>query len=91
VGVNPHGSTEKVTLLLNDSHLEPQAVRPPHHHGDDDMVQQKHRFQRNIKPPYLTRQMSKWFYDTFTGATIGASHCGSFVREGFGLLVATYG
>jgi hypothetical protein len=23
VGVNPHGSTEKVKLLLNSSHLEP--------------------------------------------------------------------
>jgi hypothetical protein len=29
VGVNPQGrSMEKVKLLLNDSHLEPQAVRP---------------------------------------------------------------
>jgi hypothetical protein len=37
VGVNLHGSTEKVKLLLNGSHLEPQAVRPPHHCGDDDM------------------------------------------------------
>jgi hypothetical protein len=36
VGVNPHGSTEKVKLLLNNSHLKPQAVKPPHHHGDDD-------------------------------------------------------
>jgi hypothetical protein len=33
VGVNPHGSTEKVKLLLNSSHLEPQAVKPPHHAG----------------------------------------------------------
>jgi hypothetical protein len=37
VGVNPHGSKEKVNLLLNNSHLEPQAVKPPHHHGDDDL------------------------------------------------------
>jgi hypothetical protein len=36
VGVNPHGSMEKVKLLVNNSHLEPQAVRPPRHHGDDD-------------------------------------------------------
>jgi hypothetical protein len=36
VRVNPHGSTEKVKLLLNNSHLEPQVVKPPHHHGDDD-------------------------------------------------------
>jgi hypothetical protein len=34
--VNPHGSAEKVKLLLNSSHLEPQAVKPPRHHGDDD-------------------------------------------------------
>jgi hypothetical protein len=33
-GVNPQGrSTEKVKLLLNDSHLEPQAVRPQCHRG----------------------------------------------------------
>jgi hypothetical protein len=43
-GVNPQGrSTEKVKLLLNDSHLEPQAVRPQYHHGDDDLELQKHR------------------------------------------------
>jgi hypothetical protein len=28
VEVNPHGSTEKVKLLLNSSHLEPQAGAP---------------------------------------------------------------
>jgi hypothetical protein len=28
---------EKVKLLLNDSHLEPQAVRPQRHCGDDDL------------------------------------------------------
>jgi hypothetical protein len=37
VRVNPHGSKEKVKLLLNNSHLEPQAVKPPHHRGDDDL------------------------------------------------------
>jgi hypothetical protein len=37
VGVNPHGRAEKVKLLLNSSHLEPQAMKPPHHHGDDDL------------------------------------------------------
>jgi hypothetical protein len=31
VAMNPHGSVEKVKLLLNISHLEPQAVKPPHH------------------------------------------------------------
>jgi hypothetical protein len=36
VGVNPRRSAEKVKLLLNSSHLEPQAVKPPRHHGDDD-------------------------------------------------------
>jgi hypothetical protein len=36
VGVNPHVSVEKVKLLLNNSHLEPQAVKLPHHCGDDD-------------------------------------------------------
>jgi hypothetical protein len=36
VGVNPHESMEKVKLLLDSNHLEPQAVKPPRHHGDDD-------------------------------------------------------
>jgi hypothetical protein len=36
VGVNPHGSVKKVKLLLNNGHLEPQAVKLPCHHGDDD-------------------------------------------------------
>jgi hypothetical protein len=36
VGVNPHESAEKVKLLLNNRHLKPQAVKPPHHHGDDN-------------------------------------------------------
>jgi hypothetical protein len=36
VGVNLHGSAEKVKLLLNSSHLEPQAMKPPCHRGDDD-------------------------------------------------------
>jgi hypothetical protein len=37
VEVNPHGSKEKVKLLLNNSHLEPQVVKPSHHRGDDDL------------------------------------------------------
>jgi hypothetical protein len=37
-----------------------------------------------------TVQMSKWFYDTSTGAATGAARCGSFVGGGFGLLVASY-
>jgi hypothetical protein len=36
MGENPHGSTEKVKLLLNSSHLELQAVKLPHHRGDDN-------------------------------------------------------
>jgi hypothetical protein len=34
--------------------------------------------------------MSKWFYDTFTDAVTGAARCGSFIEEGFTLLVASY-
>jgi hypothetical protein len=41
--------------------------------------------------PYLSRQISKWFYDTSTGAIIGATRCGSFIGGGFGLLVVSYG
>jgi hypothetical protein len=37
VGVNPYGSKEKVKLLLNSSHLDPQVVKPAHHRGDDDL------------------------------------------------------
>jgi hypothetical protein len=38
VGKNPQGrSGEKVKLLVNDSHLEPEVVRPQRHHGDDDL------------------------------------------------------
>jgi hypothetical protein len=36
-GVHPHRREDKVKLLLNSSHLEPQAVKPPCHHGDDDL------------------------------------------------------
>jgi hypothetical protein len=39
--VNPHESTEKMKLLLNCSHIEPQTVRPKRPRG----------FQRNTKPP----------------------------------------
>jgi hypothetical protein len=37
VGANPHGSAEKVKLLLNCSHLEPQAVKLQRHRGDYDL------------------------------------------------------
>jgi hypothetical protein len=37
VGVNPHGSTKKVKLLPNSSHLKPLAVKPQHHRGDNDL------------------------------------------------------
>jgi hypothetical protein len=36
VEVNPYESVEKVKLLLNSSHLEPQAVKAQHHRGDGD-------------------------------------------------------
>jgi hypothetical protein len=35
--------------------------------------------------------MSKWFYDTSTGAATDAVRCDFFVRGGCGLLVASYG
>jgi hypothetical protein len=81
-GVNPQGrSTEKVKLMLNGSHLDPQAMRPQHHRGDDDLEQQKHCFKRNTKPPYLVRQISKWFYDTSTGTATRAACCGSLLER----------
>jgi hypothetical protein len=39
----------------------------------------------------MLRCVSKWFYDTSTDAATGAVRYGSFVEEGFGLLVASYG
>jgi hypothetical protein len=45
---------------------------------------------KNSSSPYLARQMSKWFYDTSAGAATGAARYGSFVGEGFGLLVVSY-
>jgi hypothetical protein len=36
--VNPQGrSVKKVNLLLNDSHLESQAMRRQRHHGNHDL------------------------------------------------------
>jgi hypothetical protein len=35
--------------------------------------------------PYLAHQISKWFYDTSTGAATGAAHCGSFAGKAFSL------
>jgi hypothetical protein len=67
MGVNPHGSEEKVKLLLNSSHLEPQAVKPPRHHGGRRLGVVEALLPEKHQAPYLTRQMSKWFYDTSTG------------------------
>jgi hypothetical protein len=39
--------------------------------------------------PYLVRQISKWFCDTFTGAATATARCGSFIGGGFGLLVVS--
>jgi hypothetical protein len=51
VGVNPQGrSVEKVKLLLNDSHLDPQVVRSERHRGDDDLEYQKPN-RKEQKPP----------------------------------------
>jgi hypothetical protein len=44
-----------------------------------------------IKAPFLVCQMSKWFYDTSTGTAMRAAHCGSFIGEGLGLSVVSYG
>jgi hypothetical protein len=37
VGVKSYRSAEKMKLLLNSSHLEPQTVKPQRHCGDDDL------------------------------------------------------
>jgi hypothetical protein len=34
--------------------------------------------------------VSKWFCDIFIGVVTGAASCDSFVRGGFGLLIASY-
>jgi hypothetical protein len=43
------------------------------------------------KPPYLTHQMLKWFYDTSTGTATRVARYGSFVGEGLGLSDVSYG
>jgi hypothetical protein len=45
-------------------------------HHDDEARKTKNG---EMRRPYLARQMSKWFYDTSTGAATGAARCGSFV------------
>jgi hypothetical protein len=49
----------------------------------------EHQEQRE-KPPYLAHQMSKCFYDTFTGTATRAVHCGSQFGEGLGRLSSSY-
>jgi hypothetical protein len=56
------------------------------HHGDEAKNQER---QKNLKPPFLTCQMLKWFYDTSTGTATGAACCGSLFGNGFGLLVVS--
>jgi hypothetical protein len=38
---------------------------------------------------FLVCQISKWFYDTCTGAATGAVRCGSFSGKAFSLLVVS--
>jgi hypothetical protein len=44
-------------------------------HHDDEAGKTKN----GEMPPYLARQMLKWFYDTSTGAATGVARYGSFV------------
>jgi hypothetical protein len=60
------------------------------HHADEAEGQEWWQKPKIAAPPYLARQMSKWFYDTSAGAATGAARYGSFVGEGFGLLVVSY-
>jgi hypothetical protein len=46
--------------------------------------------QENTKPPFLSRQISKWFYDTSIGTATRVAHCGSFVGGGLGLSDVSY-
>jgi hypothetical protein len=79
--VNPQGrSTEKVKLLLNDNHLEPQAVRPQRNRGDDRLRLAETQMRR-AKTPFLACQISKWFYDTSTGTATRAARCGSLLER----------
>jgi hypothetical protein len=51
-GVNSQGRrAEKVKLLLNNSDLKPQAVRPQRHCRDDDLEKQKHCTYNRVAPP----------------------------------------
>jgi hypothetical protein len=44
---------------------------------------------RLLRPILPSLYMSKWFYDTFTGAAIGAARCSSFMGKTFSLLVVS--
>jgi hypothetical protein len=90
-GVNPYGrSTEKVKLLLNGSHLAPQGESHNVIMGMTAWSSSKIALRETSSPPTWCAKMLKWFYDTSTGAATGASRCGSFVEDGFGLLVVSY-
>jgi hypothetical protein len=53
------------------------------HHGDgaeDQEWWQKPKIADSA--PYLAHQILKWFYDTFTGAAMGAARCDFFIERG---------
>jgi hypothetical protein len=58
------------------------------HHGDEAENQERSK-ELNPLPPFLMRQISKWFYDTFIDTATGAARCDSLFRGGFGLLDAS--
>jgi hypothetical protein len=61
------------------------------HHDDEAEDQEWWQKPKIVVSPFLARQMSKWCYDTSTGAATGAARYNFFVKEGFSLLVIIYG
>jgi hypothetical protein len=74
--VNPQRrSVEKVKLLLNNSHLEPQAIEGCNViTGMTTWSSRNTALRETQSRPFLARQMSKWFYNTFTDTAIRATH-----------------
>jgi hypothetical protein len=55
------------------------------------LVKLEHQKRQKLHPPYLARQMLKWFYNTSTGTATRAARCDSLVGEGLGLSDVSYG
>jgi hypothetical protein len=68
------GSGLSLSLLLSARGMRGGSHGMDIHHGVDAGTP------RMTKPPFLVRQMSKWFYDTSTSTSTRAVRCGSLLE-----------